>query len=93
MIVKQVTWGLGSAVFVFAAFVVGSIALGSTPAKAAADQYGCRGDQACIKIAETTKCDWGCQQGCKAYRYDYTSCYAVWGPKFDYMRKHPEYKP
>jgi hypothetical protein len=83
--VKQVTWN--SAVFVLATF--GSFALGSWPAMAAGDPYGCRGDQACIKIAETTKCDWGCQQGCKAYRNDYVSCYAVWGPKFEFMKTHP----
>jgi hypothetical protein len=23
----------------------------------AVDSYGCRGDQACVKIAETTRCD------------------------------------
>lgn len=53
----------------------------------AADAYGCRGDQACVKIAETTKCDRACQQACKKYRFDYVTCYSVWGPKFEFQRE------
>jgi hypothetical protein len=59
---------------------------GPTPAMAAADAYGCRGDQACVKIAETTRCDAACQRACKEYRFDATACYAVWGPKFEFQR-------
>ena len=52
----------------------------------AVDSYGCRGDQACVKIAETTQCDAACQRACKEYRFDYTTCFAVWGPKFEFQR-------
>jgi hypothetical protein len=71
--------------FVLATFVLGSFTVGTTPAMAA--DYGCRGDQACVKIAETTKCDAACQQACKEYRFDYVTCYTVWGPKFEFMRE------
>ena len=52
-----------------ATFVLGVPVIGMTPAMAAGDQYGCRGDQACVKIAETTQCDKPCQLKCKEYRY------------------------
>jgi hypothetical protein len=53
----------------------------------AADPYGCRGDQACVKIAETTRCDRACQQACKEYRFDYVMCCSVWGPKLEFQRE------
>jgi hypothetical protein len=53
--------------------------VGSRPAMAGGP-YGCRGDQACVKIAETTLCDPACQQVCKEYRFDYAMCYSVWSP-------------
>jgi hypothetical protein len=71
---------------VLATFLFGSIMAGSMPAMAA-DAYGCRGDPACVKIAETTKCDRPCQQACKEYRFDYVTCYGVWGPKFEFERE------
>jgi hypothetical protein len=49
--------------------------------------FGCRGDQACVKIAETTRCDRACQQACKEYRFDCVMCYSVWGPKFEFQRE------
>jgi clan AA aspartic protease (TIGR02281 family) len=52
----------------------------------AVDLYGCDGDQACVKIAEATRCDSECQQACKGYRFDYTTCFTVWGPKFEFQR-------
>jgi hypothetical protein len=64
---------------------------GSTPAMAA-DQYGCRGDQACIKIAETTKCYADCQRQCKELRYDVAGCYTTWGPKFEFWRQQAAQK-
>jgi hypothetical protein len=72
--------------FVLATFILGIFMAGSKPAMAA-DSYGCRGDQACVKIAETTKCDRACQQACKEYRFDYVTCYSVWGPKFEFQRE------
>jgi len=61
--------------------------VGAMPAMALdVDLYGCRGDQACVKIAETTRCDAGCQHACKEYRFDYTTCFNVWGPKFEFDR-------
>jgi len=61
--------------------------VGAMPAMALdVDLYGCRGDQACVKIAETTRCDAGCQHACKEYRFDYTTCFSVWGPKFEFDR-------
>jgi hypothetical protein len=72
--------------FVLATLVSGSFMLGAMPAMAV-DSYGCRGDQACVKIAETTKCDRACQQACKEYRFDYVTCYSVWGPKLEFQRE------
>jgi hypothetical protein len=73
-------------IFVLATFILGSFMVGSMPAMAA-DSYGCRDDKDCVKIAETTKCDRGCQQACKEYRFDYVTCYSVWGPKFEFQRE------
>lgn len=73
---------LALATTIFAAFVVGS-----KPAMAAADAYGCRGDQACVKIAEATQCDKPCQLACKVYRYDQELCYRTWGPKLLFRRE------
>jgi hypothetical protein len=70
---------------IMATFILGSFMVGAMPARAV-DQFGCRGDQACIKTAETTHCDAVCQQACRDYRYDYVTCYAVWGPKFETER-------
>ena len=72
--------------FVSATIVSGALTVGSSPAMAA-DPYGCRGDQACVKIAETTQCDRACQQACREYRFDYVRCYSVWGPKFVFQRE------
>jgi hypothetical protein len=71
--------------FVLARLILGSLMVGLMPAMAV-DLYGCHGDQACVKIAETTRCDAACQQACKAYRFDYTACFSVWGPKFEFQR-------
>ena len=60
--------------------------VGSRPAMAGGP-YGCRGDQACVKIAVTTQCDRACQQACREYRFDYVMCYSVWGPKFVFQRE------
>jgi hypothetical protein len=73
------------ALFFVSALASGAFVVGSTPAMAV-DSYGCRGDQACVKIAETTRCDSACQRACKEYRFDYVTCYAVWGPKFEFER-------
>ena len=72
--------------FVLATFILGTFMVGLMPAMAV-DPYGCRGDQACVKIAETTRCDRACQQACKEYRFDYVMCYSVWGPKFEFQRE------
>jgi hypothetical protein len=53
----------------------------------AVDSYGCRGDQACVKIAETTRCDAWCQQACKEYRFDQAVCHTTWGPKLEFERQ------
>ena len=45
---------------ILATFVAGAFVIRSTPAMAD-DKYGCRGDQACVRIAEKTKCDALCQ--------------------------------
>jgi hypothetical protein len=45
--------------FVLATFILGSLMVGLMPAMAV-DSYGCRGDQTCVKIAETTRCDRAC---------------------------------
>ena len=75
--------------FVTAVFLLGSFIVGSRPAMALqADSYGCRGDQACVKIAQETQCNGWCQQACKEYRFDYTTCYKVWGPKLEFRRSH-----
>jgi hypothetical protein len=71
--------------FALAIFISGSLTVGSRPAMAV-DSYGCRGDQACVKTAETTHCDAACQKACREYRYDYVTCYSVWGPKFEFQR-------
>ncbi len=72
--------------FVLATFALAALTVGAMPVMAA-DSYGCRGDQACIKIAETTQCDRTCQQACREYRFDYVMCYSVWGPKFQFQRE------
>jgi len=72
--------------FVLATFIPGAFIAGSMPAMAV-DLYGCLGDQACVKIAETTRCDRACQQACREYRFDYVMCYSVWGPKFEFQRE------
>jgi len=72
--------------FVLATFILAAFMLGLTPAMAV-DSYWCRGDQACVKIAETTRCDRACQQACKVYRFDYVTCYSVWGPKLEFQRE------
>jgi hypothetical protein len=59
--------------------------VGSTPAMAA-DDYGCRGDKACKRIAEKTKCDALCQHACRETRLDLEACYANFGPKFEFQR-------
>jgi hypothetical protein len=66
-------------------FASGVFMVGSTPAMAA-DDYGCRGDKACVKIAERTKCDALCQHACREIRFDYEGCYSTYGPKFEYQR-------
>ena len=71
---------------VVATFVLGSSKVGSTPAMAA-ESYGCGGDQACVKIAQTTQCDKPCQMACKEYRFDQEMCYKVWGPKLQLERE------
>jgi hypothetical protein len=71
---------------VLATFISGSLIVGLMPAMAL-DSYGCRGDQACVKTAETTHCDAACQRACREYRYDYVTCYSVWGPKFEFQRQ------
>ena len=71
---------------IFATFVSGAFMVGSTPAMAD-DRYGCRGDQACVRIAETTKCDALCQQACREIRRDLEACYANFGPKLEFQRE------
>jgi hypothetical protein len=68
-----------------ATFASGAFMVGSTPAMAA-DDYGCRGDKACVSIAQRTKCDALCQHACKEIRNDLEGCYASFGPKFEYQR-------
>jgi hypothetical protein len=82
--------GSAAYLFVLASLVSGSFTVGAVPAMAV-DSYGCRGDQACVKIAETTKCDRACQQACKEYRFDYVTCYSVWGPKFEFQREQQKH--
>jgi hypothetical protein len=77
--------------FVLATFVLGSFMVGLMPAMAV-DLYGCRGDQACVKTAEATHCDAACQQACREYRYDYVTCFTVWGPKFEFQRNQESAK-
>jgi hypothetical protein len=83
---------------ILATFVSGAFMVTSTPAMAD-DRYGCRGDQACVKIAETTKCDAQCQQACREIRNDLQACYANFGPKLEFQKqqlnaagKHGPYK-
>jgi clan AA aspartic protease (TIGR02281 family) len=50
---------------------------------------GCHGDEACVKIAEATRCDAACQQRCKASRSDYATCFKEWGrpaPTIEFQR-------
>lgn len=68
-----------------ATFISSSLLAGMKPAMAA-DPYGCRGDPACVKIAQTTKCDAGCQQQCKALRFDTATCFSTYGPQFEFVR-------
>lgn len=70
---------------ILATFVSGASMVGSTPAMAA-DDYGCRGDKACMRIAEKTKCDALCQHACRETRLDLEACYANFGPKFEFER-------
>jgi hypothetical protein len=72
-------------ILVLATSILGSFMVGLMPAMAV-DLYGCRGDQACVKTAEATRCDSACQRACKEYRYDYATCFTVWGPKFEFLR-------
>jgi hypothetical protein len=72
---------------ILATLILASFMAVLRPAMAAADQYGCRGDQACIKIAETTKCYADCQRQCKELRFDAAGCYTTWGPKFEFWRQ------
>ena len=71
---------------ILATFVSGAFMVSSTLAMAD-DRYGCRGDQACVKIAETTKCDALCQQACREIRFDHEACYANFGPKLEFQRE------
>ena len=71
--------------FILATLILGSFMVGLMPAMAV-DSYGCRGDQACVKAAEATRCDAACQLACKVYRFDYAGCYTAWGPKFEFLR-------
>jgi hypothetical protein len=73
-----------------AIFILGAFMVGLMPAMAV-DLSGCRGDQAWVKIAETTRCDRVCQQLCKEYRFDYVTCYSVWGPKFEFQREQQKH--
>ena len=57
---------------------------------AMAVDFGCRGDQACVKTAEATRCDAACQRACREYRFDYEMCYRVWGPKFEFQRSQQQ---
>ncbi len=68
-----------------ATLIAGPLLTGLQPAMAA-DPYGCRGDQTCIKIAQTTKCDAECQQQCKALRFDTATCFTTYGPQFEFVR-------
>ena len=76
---------------ILATFVAGAFVIRSTPAMAD-DKYGCRGDQACIKLAETTKCYADCQRQCKELRFDAAGCYTTWGPKFEFWRQQAAQK-
>jgi|SRR5215469_2185020 len=71
---------------VLVTFVSVAFMVSSTPAMAD-DRYGCRGDQACVKIAEKTKCDALCQHACREIRLDHEACYANFGPKFEFQRE------
>jgi len=73
--------------FILATLILAAFIAGLGPAMAAADQWGCRGDQACIKIAEATKCTADCQRQCKELRFDAAGCYTTWGPKFEFWRQ------
>jgi len=84
---KAIRYSTAAALFL--ALATGTFMIGSMPARAA-DPYGCRGDQACIKTAETTQCDAFCQQACRDYRYDAAGCYVTWGPKFVFRRQQLE---
>ena len=70
---------------ILATFVAGAFVIRSTPAMAD-DKYGCRGDQACVRIAEKTKCDALCQHACREVRLDHEACYANWGPKLEFEK-------
>jgi len=71
---------------ILATFVSGAVMVSSRLAMAD-DKYGCRGNQACVKIAETTKCDALCQQACKEIRFDQEACYANFGPKLEFQKE------
>jgi hypothetical protein len=79
--------GLVALFLALATFILAAVVVGAMPATAAADTYGCRGDQACVKIAETTQCDKPCQLACKEYRFDQELCYRTWGPKLQFQRE------
>ena len=74
----KATRSSGSAAFflALATFILGAFMAGLMPAMAV-DLYGCGGDQACVKIAETTQCDKPCQLACKEYRFDQEMCYRL----------------
>ena len=87
----KASWCSDTAAFFFvtAVFLLGSFIVGSRPAMALqADSYGCRGDQACVKIAQETQCNAVCQRACREQRYDYMTCYKVWGPKLEFRWSH-----
>jgi hypothetical protein len=85
VVTKATRCSHAAALFFILAFVLGFVTVGLMPAMAV-DLYGCRGDQACVKAAEATKCDAVCQRVCKEYRFDAAGCYAAWGPKFEFLR-------
>ena len=79
----KASWCSDTAAFLFvtAAFIFGSFIVASRPAMAVqVDSYGCRGDQACVKIAQETQCNAVCQRACREQRYDYTTCYKYGAP-------------
>jgi hypothetical protein len=85
--VTRTTRHLGAAVLFLAPATFAAFVVGAMPARAAGDIYGCRGDQACVKIAQETQCDKPCQLACKDYRFDQELCHRQWGPKLQFQRE------